>query len=78
MGGRVAGIPRVSMAEYEVTIAESVAPGGGERVSSPMVRTVDWHGEAESEDAAREAAWAAWDEQYGADPTAAGTGPRCA
>jgi hypothetical protein len=30
-----------------------------------MVRTVDWVGEAASEDEAREAAWAAWREQYG-------------
>ena len=54
------------MSEYEVTIAESVAPEAGERTSSPTVRTVDWRGEADSEDAAREAAWQAWDEQYGA------------
>jgi hypothetical protein len=53
------------MTEYEVTISESVAPGGDDRASSPMVRTVDWHGEAESEDAARQAAWDAWQEQYG-------------
>ncbi len=53
------------MSEYEVTIAESVAPDADERASSPMVRTVDWRGEAESEDAARAAAWQAWDEQYG-------------
>jgi hypothetical protein len=55
------------MSEWEVTIAESVAPGGSERVSSPMVRTVDWRGEADSEEAARAAAWHAWDERYGAD-----------
>jgi hypothetical protein len=55
------------MTEYEVTISESVAPGGRERTSSPMVRTVDWRGEASSEEAARQAAWQAWDEQYGGD-----------
>ena len=49
---------------YEVTIAESVAPPGG-LAPGPMVRTVDWVGEAESEEAARAAAWAAWREQYG-------------
>lgn len=49
---------------YEVTIAESVAPPGGS-TPGPMVRTVDWVGEAASEDEAREAAWAAWREQYG-------------
>jgi hypothetical protein len=54
------------MTEYEVTIAESVAPEAGERATSPAVRTVDWRGEADSEDAARDAAWQAWDEQYGA------------
>jgi hypothetical protein len=54
------------MSEYEVTIAESVAPEAGERETSPTVRTVAWRGEADSEDAAREAAWQAWDEQYGA------------
>ncbi len=55
------------MTEYEVTIAESVAPEPEKHSTSPMVRTVDWRGEAASEDAAREAAWAAWDEQYGGE-----------
>jgi hypothetical protein len=53
------------MSEYEVTISESVAPGARDRSSSLMVRTVDWHGEAESEEAARQAAWTAWEQQYG-------------
>jgi hypothetical protein len=55
------------MPEYEVTISESVAPGGDHRASSPMVRTVDWRGEASSEDTAQQAAWRAWDHQYGAE-----------
>ena len=55
------------MSEYEVTIAESVAPDAGAHGSGPTVRTVDWHGEADSEEAAREAAWQAWDEQYGTE-----------
>jgi hypothetical protein len=53
------------MSEYEVTIAEPVAPQAGATTSSPTVRTVDWRGEADSEEAARDAAWQAWDEQYG-------------
>jgi hypothetical protein len=53
------------MTEYEVTISEPVAPEADKYPTSPMVRTVDWRGEAASEDAAREAAWDAWEERYG-------------
>jgi hypothetical protein len=55
------------MSEYEVTIAEPVAPDAGAHGAGPTVRTVDWRGEAESEQAATEAAWRAWDEQYGSE-----------
>jgi hypothetical protein len=56
------------MTQFEVEIREPpiivdarVSPGG---LSSP-IRTVFWSGEVANEDAAKEAAWHAWDERYG-------------
>jgi hypothetical protein len=53
--------------EYEVTISESVAPPSDDGNPGPKVRTLDWRGHAGSEDEARQAAWSAWNEQYGGE-----------
>jgi hypothetical protein len=55
------------MARFEATITETIvqmeAPADDE--PTPMVRTVYWAGEAADQDAAKEAAHAAWDQKYG-------------
>lgn len=57
------------MARFEVTIAETIrqmqAPVPDD-APTPMARSVYWSGEAKDSDAAKEAAYAAWDEKYGA------------
>ena len=52
------------MPRYEVRITEPIEAATGSE-ESPIVRDVIWVGDAESEDAALEKAWSAWDQKYG-------------
>jgi hypothetical protein len=55
------------MARFEATITETIvqmeAPTDDE--TTPVARSVRWVGDARDQDAAKEAAYAAWDEKYG-------------
>lgn len=56
------------MLTYEVLIGEQFneLPALGRRDPAPEVRSVCWRGKAADEDAARDAAYEAWDRKYGA------------
>jgi hypothetical protein len=52
--------------EYEVLIADvDVELTSDDRAPTPIQRSIVWRGRAESDNAARLAAWEAWDQRYG-------------
>ncbi len=55
------------MGRFEATITETIVQmeAHADDEPTPMARTVYWAGEAPDQDAAKEAAYAAWDEKYG-------------
>jgi hypothetical protein len=61
-------LPLSGMARFEATITETIlemeAPVAPHE-PTPEVRSVYWSGDAADQDAAKEAAYAAWDEKYG-------------
>jgi len=56
------------MARFEATITETIRqielPAADDE-PTPVARSVRWVGEARDQDAAKEAAYTAWDEKYG-------------
>lgn len=63
------------MPQFHVNITETILQMEAPTDATPVVRMVDWMGEASDDASARESALVAWDEKYGpgARPTQAQT-----